>query len=358
MIVVGLAGLATPLSPVLADDPVVTFPDAKLDVAIREAIGKPTGDIYQSDLEGLASLNASNKSISDITGLQYCVNITTLDLSYNEISDISPLSSLTNLTTLHLRGVVLRGVVSIDIQTQILYMRRLSPLTNLVRVRLCANGISDISPLSSLTNLTTLDLYGNSISDISPLSSLTNLTTLDLSRNRISNISSLSSLTNLTTLDLHDNRISNISSLSSLTNLTTLYLYDNRISNISSLSSLANLTTLSLSRNRISNISPLTSLTSLTALRLGYNRISDISPLAHNIGLDEGDTVHLQYNCLDITADSQARNDIQTLLDRGVSVSYSRQKRIPLIPLLIGAIIAAAVAAGLAIFFVRRRRPA
>ena len=53
VIVVGLAGMATPLSPVLADDPVVTFPDAKLDAAIREAIGKPTGDIYQSDLEGL-----------------------------------------------------------------------------------------------------------------------------------------------------------------------------------------------------------------------------------------------------------------------------------------------------------------
>ncbi|GAG94277.1 unnamed protein product, partial [marine sediment metagenome] len=102
VIVVGLAGLATALSPVLADDPVVTFPDAKLDAAIREAIGKPTGDIYQSDLEGLTSLNASGKSISDITGLEYCVNLTTLDLRRNWISDISPLSSLTNLTTLDL----------------------------------------------------------------------------------------------------------------------------------------------------------------------------------------------------------------------------------------------------------------
>ncbi len=274
MIVVGLAALATPLSPVLADDPVITFPDAKLDVAIREAIGKPTGHIYQSDLEGLTSLNASRKSISDITGLEYCVNITTLDLNLNCISDISPLSSLTNLTTLHLRGVVLRpvleGPVLLHIQVQMSDISPLSPLTNLIRVRLCANGLSDISPLSSLTNL------------------------------------------------------------------TTLYL----------------------SCNRISNISPLTSLTNLTMLRLSRNRISDISPLADNIGLDEGDTVHLLYNCLDITADSQARNDIQTLQDRGVSVSYSRQKKIPLMPLLIGGIIAAVVAGGLAIFFVRRRRPA
>jgi hypothetical protein len=236
VIVVGLAGLAIPLSPVLADDPVGTFPDAKLDAAIREAIGKHTGDIYQSDLEELTSLNASDKSIFYLTGLEYCINLTMLDLSYNEISDISALSSLTNLTTLALDY----------------------------------NGIPNIWPLSSLTNLTTLYLYANSISNISPLSSLTNLTTLDLR----------------------------------------------------------------------------------------CNRISDISPLADNIGLDEGDKVYLESNYLDLAPDSQARNDIQILLDRGVSVSYSPQKQIPLMPLLIGGIIAAVMAGGLAIFFVRRRKAA
>jgi len=271
VIVVGLAGLAIPLSPVLADDPVVTFPDAKLDAAIREAIGKHTGDIYQSDLEELTSLNASDKSIFYLTGLEYCINLTMLDLSYNEISNISALSSLTNLTM------------------------------------------------------------------------------LDLSYNEISDISALSSLTNLTTLALDYNGIPNIWPLSSLTNLTTLYLYANRISNISPLSSLTNLTTLDLYGNSISDISPLSSLTNLTTLDLRCNRISDISPLADNIGLDEGDEVYLESNYLDRAPDSQARNDIQTLLDRGVSVSYSPQKQIPLMALLIGGIIAAVVAGGLAI---------
>jgi len=135
VIILGLAGLATPLSPVLADDPVVTFPDAKLDAAIREYIRKPTGDIHQSDLESLTNFDASNKGISDLTGLEYCINMTMLYLDDNRISDISPLSSLTNLTGLDLDS----------------------------------NEISDISPLSSLTNLTGLDLYGNRISDISPL---------------------------------------------------------------------------------------------------------------------------------------------------------------------------------------------
>ena len=37
-------------------DEVVTFPDANLEAAIRDAIPKPTGDIYQSDLDGLTEL--------------------------------------------------------------------------------------------------------------------------------------------------------------------------------------------------------------------------------------------------------------------------------------------------------------
>jgi len=190
VMIVGLAVLANLSSSILVDDPVVTFTDAKLDAAIRGAIGKPTGDIYQSDLEGLTSLDASDKSISDITGLEYCGNLTTLALNDNSISDISPLSSLTNLTTLALD------------YNQVIFE-------------------FDISPLSSLTNLTTLYLYGNSISDISPLSSLTNLTALYLGSNEVlSNISPLANLTNLTKLhvNLHhpqlvSNQISDISPL-------------------------------------------------------------------------------------------------------------------------------------------------
>jgi hypothetical protein len=37
---------------------VVTFPDPGLEAAIRDAIGKPSGDIYQTDLDGLTVLNA------------------------------------------------------------------------------------------------------------------------------------------------------------------------------------------------------------------------------------------------------------------------------------------------------------
>jgi internalin A len=179
----------------------VTFPDANLEAAIREAIGKPEGPIDICDLERLTSLYAANRNIADLTGLEHCINLTSLTLSMNPLSDISALSGLTSLTYLNLSG----------------------------------NQISDILPLSGLTSLTWLNLSGNQISDILPLSGLTSLTVLVLEHNPLSDISPLSGLTSLTDLWLSYNQISNVSPLSGLTSLTVLHLSGNQISDITPL---------------------------------------------------------------------------------------------------------------------------
>lgn len=69
----------------------VDFPDPNLEQAIREAIDKSTGDIYPSELEGLSKLHARGKGITDLTGIEYCKDLTELDLADNQIFDISPL---------------------------------------------------------------------------------------------------------------------------------------------------------------------------------------------------------------------------------------------------------------------------
>jgi Leucine-rich repeat (LRR) protein/uncharacterized protein YraI len=249
-------------------DQVVTFPDPNLEAAIRQAIGKPAGDIYQSDLDGLTSLSATSRNIVNLSGLEHCTSLTYLDLGANQISDISPLSSLTSLAWLSLWS------------NQISDISPLSSLTSLIGLNLGYNQISNISPLSNLASLTGLTLVYNQISDISPLLSLTNLSALWLSGNQISDISPLSSLTGLTTLLLDANQISDISPLLSLTSLTELWLNANQISDISPLSTLTNLSALWLSGNQISDISPLSSLTSLEMLWLGGNQISNISPFS------------------------------------------------------------------------------
>ena len=180
---------------------VVNFPDPGLEAAIREAIGKPTADIYDIDLIGLTTLDASNRGIVNLEGIQYCADLTILVLQYNEIVDVNALSGLTNLAGLYL------------LDNEIVDISPLSGLINLTVLRLTWNEIVDISALSGLTNLTTLWLYGNEIIDISTLSGLINLTKLDLYDNEIVDITALSGLTNLTWLDLQNNQIRDIAPL-------------------------------------------------------------------------------------------------------------------------------------------------
>ncbi len=274
----------------------VTIPDANLRAVIADSLGKASGaPITRAEMATLTRLDAPNKGIRNLTGLEHATNLQWVGLggvwvndelvNSNDISNLSPLSNLTNLTNLDLSR----------------------------------NSISDISVLSNLTNLTWLHLGENSISSISPLSNLTNLTVLYLWVNRISDISVLSNLTNLTWLALAINSISDISALSNLTNLTVLYLYNNRISDISVLSNLTNLERLSLWDNSISSISSLSNLTNLTWLYLSDNSVSDISPLVANTGLGAGDTVDLKSNPLSSTS---INTHIPALQRRGVTVEF------------------------------------
>ena len=89
-----------------------------------------------------------------------------------------------------------------------------------------------MSALQGLTNLTKLNLHGNQLSDVSALQGLTNLTVLYLSDNQLSDVSALKGLTNLTVLWLEKNQLNDVSVLQGLTNLTVLDLCYNQLSEL------------------------------------------------------------------------------------------------------------------------------
>ncbi|WP_127837519.1 DUF6273 domain-containing protein [Clostridium prolinivorans] len=155
---------------------VVTIKDKNLEKAIRNALNKPTGDLYKSELQSMTSLNGTGMSITDLSSLKYLTNLTDLRLDNNKISDISILKELKNLKYLSLSN----------------------------------NNISDITPLQGLTNLNKLFLNFNKITDISAVKNLTNLTWFYVEGNQIKNISVLHGLTKLTNLNLYNNEIRNL----------------------------------------------------------------------------------------------------------------------------------------------------
>ena len=172
---------------------VVSFADANLERAVRQALKKLEGPLTTDDLASLTRLDAEEQNIKSLDGLEYATALDTLNLWGNEIEDLGPLSGLTNLTFLKLGD----------------------------------NQIADVSPLSGLTNLEWLSLWGNGVTDVNPLSGLTNLNTLNLSGNEVEDVSSLSGLTKLRWLNLGNNKVEDVSALDGLTKLDWLGLLDN-----------------------------------------------------------------------------------------------------------------------------------
>lgn len=138
-------------------DEVVQFADPNLEAVIREAIGKPTGDIYASELVNLTHLAAIDRGIRDLSGIEYCTSLSEAILGPEMFASGLSLDSV-SLTE---QGTGQPNQIS-----------DLSPLSycgNITYLCLWNNNISDISPLANLTNPTRLYLYNNQIMDISPL---------------------------------------------------------------------------------------------------------------------------------------------------------------------------------------------
>jgi hypothetical protein len=150
----------------------VVFADPKLKTAVEATllINNPT----KADMLGLTSLSATANpplGIGSLAGLEYALNLQSLDAGGNLISDISPLSGLSGLYVLYLSS----------------------------------NQVSDISILSNLHAMMIMGLKGNQISDAAALSGMSALWWLDLIDNQIIDISPLAGLTSLQGLFIHEN---------------------------------------------------------------------------------------------------------------------------------------------------------
>ena len=136
--------------------------DAALRAAVREALELPADvPLTKEKIQELGFLTANDRGIVDITGLEFATNLRKLYIGKNPITNLGPLANLTQLVELHFWHVP-RRPTNLD-------LRPLANLINLKVISLEGNGISDISPLAELKKLQRLDLSRNHISDIHPL---------------------------------------------------------------------------------------------------------------------------------------------------------------------------------------------
>ena len=77
-----LAGLVVSI---LAQE--VSIPDPGLNAALRDALRKPSGPLTQQDMLSLTNLNARNRNVSSLDGLEAARNLVSLDLQINHLTN-------------------------------------------------------------------------------------------------------------------------------------------------------------------------------------------------------------------------------------------------------------------------------
>ena len=302
----------------VANAQIVQMPDENLAAAVRDALNlRPGIPITRQLLQGLQTLDAPQRNIKDLTGLEHATQLEGLWVWSNQIRDIAPLANLIQLRWVGLSDNQISDITPLKNLTQLRHLELweneisdITPLVNLTQLdwlHLSNNQISDITPLKNLTRLEGLFLWGNEISDITPLANLTRLSHLSFGGNQIDDISLIARFTRLEELYIGHNNISDITPLASLSRLQILGAWQNEISDISPLRKLTRLRNLDLSRNFISDISPLSGLRVLEKLTLWDNSIRDVSALA---GLTRLKELRLANNPI------QDGTPLRTLLER------------------------------------------
>jgi len=131
----------------------------------------PTNYYYDVEFAAITSITAPNDGVTDLSGLEYCTGLESLDLSANPFSDLTAISNLTGLTSLEISETLCTDISP------------LAALTNLEDLWAANIGITNIGALFWMRSLNRVDLYFNDFVNIGALTYCTNLTYLDLSYN-------------------------------------------------------------------------------------------------------------------------------------------------------------------------------
>jgi Leucine-rich repeat (LRR) protein len=129
----------------------VAFADAGLEAVVRAALERPEGGLTKEELLVLEELDASDREIVDLSGIEWLEDLQVLVLKDNRIVDLSPLAELDLLKFLDLDN------------NRIVDLSALAGLERLEGVILDNNGITDLSPLLELERLKSAAVENNPV---------------------------------------------------------------------------------------------------------------------------------------------------------------------------------------------------
>ena len=124
--------------------------DPIVEEAIREELEKSTGELTEADLEKVTMLSLKEKRLIEVPkGLEKLTQLRKLYLWGNQLTDVKGLEKLTKLEMLSLS------------KNQLTSVRGLEKITQLRALALNGNQLTDVKGLENLTQLTELVLINN-----------------------------------------------------------------------------------------------------------------------------------------------------------------------------------------------------
>ena len=237
-----------------------SYQEAITNLAFINAVGDKVnweltgGIVYLTEankkaIEAVTSLNIEGKNLTDISGIEYFTQLTSLYCGNNQLTAL-PVKNLTQLTTLSCFG---NQLTALPVEN----------LTQLTSLR-CGDNQLTALPVEDLTNLTSLRCSDNQLTEL-PVESLTNLTSLYCDNNQLTELP-VGNLTQLKNLYCGENLLTELD-IENLTQLKNLYCGNNQLTSLS-VGSLTNLAVLNCHDNHLTELD-ITSVTSLNSLYCG-----------------------------------------------------------------------------------------
>lgn len=278
----------------------VTIPDANLHQELRKACNMlpyildpryPTNKM----LAGLTgTLNIEGKGIKDLTGIQYCINISELAASYNSLTSLPDMQLMTGLKTLHLNRCTLTEIPSF-----------IPKLPNLEALSMMENKIKNLANLKGCPKLLHLNLDDNQISSIPSGLGLATLSTIHLHTNKFSAFpKAILEYKNLESIDLRFNQLSSLpDALGKMPKLGRLFLDDNNLTSLPGSLGSGKLNKLFVAANKLTSIpDALFKSKTIKTLDLSFNYLTQ---LPSGIANSSYDSLDLQMNFLDVSQGSK-----------------------------------------------------
>ena len=237
-----------------------TYQEAITNPAFINAVGEQVnweltgGIVYLTEankkaIEAVTSLNIKEKNLTDISGIEYFTQLTSLSCGKNQLTAL-PVENLTNLTLLYCSNNQLTALL----------VEKLSKLTNLR----CNNNQLTAMPVEKLSQLAVLYCDNNQLTEL-PVGNLTELTVLNCDNNQLTALP-VENLTLLEQLNCGTNLLAELD-IEKLTQLKNLYCNNNQLTSLP-VGKLNNLNVLSCYDNRLTELD-ITSVTSLNSLFCG-----------------------------------------------------------------------------------------